>query len=859
MKIKLVPSAVGGSGGDPDFAGACFCQVSIRTRPNGHPLPNDNGLETADGGRTEALLPKHKHMAKSSICRGHLASNLLALVAIPWIINSAHAATRTWTGAAGDGAYVTATNWSGNLAPADNDYQDTAAFDTGAQTVTVPSGRKVYGLNFLKAGWTLSGGSFAEITALTSAGVGTNTLVGLTAHAAATWTVGAGNTVVVPSFYQRDKNIALTGGGTVQFNALIGGYSGTVGAWGLHVSNGCAKFTTSAPYSSGTAGAVFIDGPDASIELQTTVANANSLITAGRIVDGLGDGLTVDDIGGGYVKVYPLSELYPPVPGNWTLTFEENFDGNSLDGTKWHLGQHWSGMAGSAGVAPENVTVSNGSLRIKSEQRSISYGGATKSYASGEVSSLFNFRQQYGYFEARVKYPAVTGLWPAFWLMPDRGDYGWKDGYFRSYIKFDLTGVNPGTINTAELKVKVSALEAGGDNNVVFMKVNNDSWSESTLTWNNAPVPDPVWVTQRWNQAVVGQDMTVDLKDFVTQEMAGDKKITVLLADTFMKTKNIKFASSEAATQADRPRLVINGVTYYATEDAYVRWGTLANTNYGSSTDLVVEDSWGDTATTFNGGMEVDIMESLGIWGADETQHAVHWDGYSTSHQSVGWPNILPGPSPDGFHTYGLYWAPGLLEFYVDGIRTASWNNTRVMSVPAYMILSLQTGGWDNNNPGAQVNNQVMEVDRVRVWSGTRSALDAVIVDNTMTANVVSTGTWTNSTSTNGYYGTNYINDGNIDKGMKTFSFKPPITVSGNYQVYARWTAGTNRATNVPIDVVKADATVSTVTVNQQTLGSQWNLLGTYSLDPANCEVRYRTTATNGYVIADSICVIPAP
>ena len=41
----------------------------------------------------------------------------------------------------------------------------------------------------------------------------------------------------------------------------------------------------------------------------------------------------------------------------------------------------------------------------------------------------------------------------------------------------------------------------------------------------------------------------------------------------------------------------------------------------------------------------------------------------------------------------------------IDGIRTARWDNTRVMSVPAYLILSLQLGGWDNNNAGAQDNN----------------------------------------------------------------------------------------------------------------------------------------------------------
>lgn len=787
---------------------------------------------------------------------------LFLLAAILGLVtSSALAATVTWTGTSGNGLYATGGNWSGGVAPANNDYQDTALFNTGARTVTVPSSQKVAGLNFQTPGWTLATGSFAELTSISSAGSGTNTLnVGITAHANATWTVGSGNTLVFgSSFYQRDKNITLTGGGQLRFNASIGGYTGTAGAWGIHISSGRVVIDAATPYQSGTGGAIFINGADASLELQATMAAAESLVSAGRIVDQLGNGLAIEDIGGGIVRIVSVAgDPVPPVAGNWQLQFQDDFDGTSLDGTKWHLGQHWSGMAGSAGLAPENVTVSGGKLCLKSEQRTVSYGGSSKSYAAGEVSSFFNFSQQYGYFEARVKYPAVTGLWPAFWLMPDRGDYGWKDGYYRSYLKFDLTGVNPGTITTAELKVKVSSVESG-TSNVVFMKLNNDSWSESTLTWNNKPEPDPVWITQQWNQAVAGQDMTVNVKDFVTQQMSGDKKISFVLADTFMKTVSVKFHSSEAATQADRPRLVINGVTYYASEDATVRWGTLANTNYGNDALLAVEDHWGDTATTFNGGMEVDIMESLGIWGSNVTQHAVHWDGYDTSHQTKGWSNIFYPATGDDFHTYGVNWQSGLLEFYVDGVRTGDWSNSRVMSVPAYLILSLQLGGWGGNNPGAQVNNQVMEVDWVRVWSGSRTGLEAVVVDNADTARVTESGTWTSSTSTAGYFGSNYVNDGNTAKGTRTFSFKPPVTTARNYKIYARWTSGTNRATNVPIDIVKSDGGISTVVVNQQAGGSQWNLLGTYALGASNAEVRIRTDSTNGYVIADAVYIVPAP
>ncbi|HET6409711.1 MAG TPA: hypothetical protein VFG14_17615, partial [Chthoniobacteraceae bacterium] len=78
-------------------------------------------------------------------------------------------------------------------------------------------------------------------------------------------------------------------------------------------------------------------------------------------------------------------------------------------------------------------------------------------------------------------------------------------------------------------------------------------------------------------------------------------------------------------------------------------------------------------------------------------------------------------------------------------------------------------------------------------------------------------------------------------------------------QVYGRWTSDTNRASNVPVDIVKANGTVSTVTVNEQSGGGQWNLLGTFALAPSNAEVRFRTVATNGYVIADAVRVVLVP
>src|SRR5690606_34721864 len=43
-------------------------------------------------------------------------------------------------------------------------------------------------------------------------------------------------------------------------------------------------------------------------------------------------------------------------------------------------------------------------------------------YAVGYLDAYGKWTQTYGYFEARMKLPTAPGLWPAFWMMPDRGE-----------------------------------------------------------------------------------------------------------------------------------------------------------------------------------------------------------------------------------------------------------------------------------------------------------------------------------------------------------------------------------------------------------------------------------------------------
>src|SRR6185295_4175036 len=64
-----------------------------------------------------------------------------------------------------------------------------------------------------------------------------------------------------------------------------------------------------------------------------------------------------------------------------------------------------------------------------------------------------------------------------------------------------------------------------------------------------------------------------------------------------------------------------------------------------------------------------------------------------------------------------------------------------------------------------------------------------------------------------------------------TATWTPNVAQAGQYQVYARWTASSNRATDATYTVTHA-AGETAVAVNQRANGGAWNLLGTFTLGP---------------------------
>jgi beta-glucanase (GH16 family) len=250
----------------------------------------------------------------------------------------------------------------------------------------------------------------------------------------------------------------------------------------------------------------------------------------------------------------------PPeeLAGEWIKTLDENFDGASLNEKLWTPRFPWNGPQGGQlqRYAPENVTVANGVASFKVEKRAGHENNdstrPTRDYTSGLIQSYGKWAQLYGYFEARIKVPYVRGLWPAYWMMPDRG-------------------------------------------------------------------------------AASGLDM----------------------------------------------------------------WKRR------------------DTA---KGAMEIDIMEIISEWGPGRNSVATHWDGYGADHKQWGTSQIYFGPTPDGYHVFGLLWEPGKLTWYVDGKKVAEQINERVSNVPAYLKFNVQMGGWATSEVDVANLPASMQVDYTRAW-----------------------------------------------------------------------------------------------------------------------------------------------
>ena len=108
----------------------------------------------------------------------------------------------------------------------------------------------------------------------------------------------------------------------------------------------------------------------------------------------------------------------------------------------------------------------------------------------------------------------------------------------------------------------------------------------------------------------------------------------------------------------------------------------------------------------------------------------------------------------------------------------------------------------------------------------------------------------------NGYVIADAIRIAPAGAGPNVATWAISVPSAEDYDVYARWTAHPNRATNATYRIDHASGTDS-VAVNQQQMGGQWQLLGSFYFDVGTATIGL-SDETDGYVIADAVMLAPA-
>lgn len=135
------------------------------------------------------------------------------------------------------------------------------------------------------------------------------------------------------------------------------------------------------------------------------------------------------DNGGGTTPEIPM----------WSLVWDDEFSGNSVDTAKWKFDEGNWGVSDDGSPyegwgnnekqnyisGDNNVAVKDGELIItaKKEQTSDKYGGPYE-YTSAKLKTKGLFDKKYGKFDIRAKLPEGKGLWPAIWMLPAKEEYG---------------------------------------------------------------------------------------------------------------------------------------------------------------------------------------------------------------------------------------------------------------------------------------------------------------------------------------------------------------------------------------------------------------------------------------------------
>ena len=210
--------------------------------------------------------------------------------------------------------------------------------------------------------------------------------------------------------------------------------------------------------------------------------------------------------------------------GEWTLVWNDEFEGNSVDRSKWDFDigngffdyKHHVWIPGWGNeelqyytAEPANVSVKDSTLTIRAVKESLhgcGYTSARLKTRQRDGTPLFS--KLYGKFEFRAKVPWGKGLWPALWLLPQEDRYG---GWAASgeIDVMEIVGEKPhevlNSIHFGSTYPKRSLIthvhKLPGGSTVADWHVYTVEWEPGEIRWR---VDGVLWATQTfwWSSSV---------------------------------------------------------------------------------------------------------------------------------------------------------------------------------------------------------------------------------------------------------------------------------------------------------------------------------------------------------------------
>ena len=169
-------------------------------------------------------------------------------------------------------------------------------------------------------------------------------------------------------------------------------------------------------------------------------------------------------------------------PDKWEVVWKDNFDGQTIDESKWNFVQGGGGYGNhelqNYTNHPDNARVEDGHLVIQAKKEPF----GTEQYTSAKLTTQGKGDWTYGRYEIRAKLPKGKGMWPAIWMMPS--DYNLYTGWPASgeIDVMELLGDNPnkvyGTLHYG-LPWKHTGTDYSLPNNQSFA----DDYHTFTLDW----------------------------------------------------------------------------------------------------------------------------------------------------------------------------------------------------------------------------------------------------------------------------------------------------------------------------------------------------------------------------------------